>query len=562
MPLSSRFLTRCLLTVLTAMAVGACSDSSRPAAPPAAAAPAPPAATLAPPPPDQAPATPPDEFGAFAAQDQLDASHYLAHATANPQASKAYQWIDTIEEAAARRVVREGAKPTIISRDMMISCTGMFDAWACYDDTAVGTRFGGALRRPAEERTQANKEAAIGYAVIRCLEDLYPEDRAWVDATAVAKGVDPANASTERTTPIGIGNLVAAALLAFRHHDGSNQLGDEVGSLGKPYSDYTFYRPTRNPDEPQDPDSWKPIPFSDGKGGTIRPGFLTPHWYRVIPVGMDRADQFRPGPPPKADSELMKRDVDECIACNGHLSLAQKALVEFMRDGPRSTGQSGHWLLFAQDLSHRDHYDLDRDVKLFFCVSSVAFDAFLACWDAKRFYNSSRPYWYVRYTKAGTMIQGYAGPGQGVKTIHAEDWMPYSPSTFVTPPFPGYTSGHATVSGASAKVLELFSGSDRFEVVAKRCAGGLTEPGVPMAQMQAVNGVPATGVAADCYVDLKLPTFSATANLAALSRLLGGYHIRTDNEAGLEMGRKLAVFCYGRYMAYINGTAPAAAARP
>ena len=55
-----------------------------------------------------------------------------------------------------------------------------------------------------------------------------------------------------------------------------------------------------------------------------------------------------------------------------------------MRDGPRSTGQSGHWLKLAQLVSKRDHNDLDRDVKLFFTVGNVAMDAFIACWEANR----------------------------------------------------------------------------------------------------------------------------------------------------------------------------------
>ena len=479
----------------------------------------------------------------------------LDHASPYPEASVAYRWVEIIEEAASRRVDRIGAKPTIISRDMMISCTGMFDAWACYDDRAVGTRLGHALRRPAAERTQANRTIAIGIAACRCLEDLYPEDTTWIDAKAVTMGIDHHDRDADPAHAAGIGNLVAAALLSYRHHDGANQLGDESGSDHTPYADYTYYRPTRGPDEPLDPDSWRPIPFSDGKGGIIRPGFLTPHWYRVAPVGLVSADQFRPPPPPKADSAQMRTEVDECIACNAHLTIEQKAVVEFMRDGPRSTGQSGHWLRFAQDLSHRDRYDLDQDVKLFFCVASVAFDAFIACWDAKRYYNTSRPYWYVRYLKKGQLIQGYAGPGLGVKTIPAEQWLPYSPMTFLTPPFPGYSSGHATVSGAASKILELFSGSDRFAVIARRCAGALTEPGIPMARIQAVEGKPAENAPDSCVVDLVLPTFSGTADLAALSRMLGGYHIRSDNEAGLAMGRALALYCFPRYRAFWDGNA-------
>ena len=82
-----------------------------------------------------------------------------------------------------------------------------------------------------------------------------------------------------------------------------------------------------------------------------------------------------------------------------------------MRDGPRSTGQAGHWLRFAQDVSRRDRYDLDRDVKLFFSVANVAFDASIAAWDSKRYYDSTRLYWYVRHFYRGLKLEGYAGPG-------------------------------------------------------------------------------------------------------------------------------------------------------
>ena len=60
-----------------------------------------------------------------------------------------------------------------------------------------------------------------------------------------------------------------------------------------------------------------------------------------------RADQFSP-PPPKVGSEQLKKEVDEVLNFNANLTPEQKAIVEFMRDGPRSTGQSGHWLKFAQ----------------------------------------------------------------------------------------------------------------------------------------------------------------------------------------------------------------------
>ena len=57
-------------------------------------------------------------------------------------------------------------------------------------------------------------------------------------------------------------------------------------------------------------------------------------------------------------------------------------------------------------------------------------------------------------------------------------------------------------------------------------------------------------------IRLQLPTFSATAEMAAISRLWGGYHIRTDNDAGLELGRRVADFSWPKYQAYFDGTAP------
>src|SRR5262249_44500577 len=155
-------------------------------------------------------------------------------------------------------------RPTIGSRNLAIVVTAMYDAWAAYDAKAVGTRLGGKLRRPAAERTPANKEKAIAQAVTRVLLDMYPDDAAWIKARVRKEGIDPEDASTDVETPAGVGNVAAAALLDYRHHDGSNQLGDEVGSNGRPYSDWTYYRPVNPPGRIVDPDRWQPIPFDDG----------------------------------------------------------------------------------------------------------------------------------------------------------------------------------------------------------------------------------------------------------------------------------------------------------
>src|SRR5207245_513059 len=124
--------------------------------------------------------------------------------------------------------------------------------------------------------------------------------------------------------------------------------------------------------------------------------------------------------------------------------------------------------------------------------------------------------------------------------LPAEEWHPYSPLTFVTPPFPGYCSGHSTVSGASARMLELFTGSDRFGEKERRTAGLLTEPGFDCRVIQMREGKLPTDRHLTCNVILDVPTFSATAQMAGISRVMGGYHIQADNVAGLELGRQVA----------------------
>lgn len=438
---------------------------------------------------------------------------------------------------------------------MAVAVTAMYDAWSAYDARAVGTRLGGRLRRPAAERTAANKEAAIAHAMFAALVDLFPQDRAWLEGEMRRMGHDPGARAGDPASAAVIGRAAAAGVIEYRRHDGANQYGDEPGSSGTPYSDYTAYAPRNTADAIVDPDRWQPIPFSDGRGGTFVPGFLTPHWYRVTPFALDRSDRFRPPPVPRVGSRELADEVAEAVRLTANLTIEQKAIVEFMRDGPRSTGQSGHWLQFAQDVSRRDRYGLDEDVKLFFTIANTAFDAFIAAWEAKRYYDSSRPWTLIRYYHAGAEIDGYLGACRGFGRLPADRWHPYSPPTFVTPPFPGYPSGHSAVSGAASKMLELFTGSDRFGAFARQVAGSYTELGCAPAQMQARGGRADASAPATADVILQLPTFTATAEMAGLSRILGGYHIRSDNLAGLALGRSLAVDSWPKYQAYFDGSA-------
>ena len=455
--------------------------------------------------------------------------------TSDFKKSVAYQWVEIALEVTANDVDRDGAKPTVQSRSLGIITTSIYDAWAAYDEKAVGTMYGGSLRRPKVEQTLKNKEMAISYSVFNILMDLHKRDSAYLSQQMLKMGYKIDNKSMDPTTPEGIGNLVSQAIIEYRHNDGANQLGHENGSMGLPYSDYTFYKPVNSWNHVIDPDRWHPLPFVDKDGKTFFVDFLTPHWYRVKPFGLEKSSQFRAPEFPKVGSEQLKKEVAEVIDFNANLDHNRKSTIEFMRDGPRSTGQAGHWLTFAQMVSVRDKNDLDRDVKMFFAVGVTAMDAFIACWDTKRFYDSARPWTLVRELYKGQIIKGWGGPDKGTIDLPAEKWHPYSPANFVSPPFPAYVSGHSTVSGACAKMLELFTGSDNFGVTENRICGIITEtPGDP--------------------VSLPLPTFSGTADMAGISRVLGGYHIQFDNVEGLKMGRKVADWNWNVLQSYFNGT--------
>ena len=447
----------------------------------------------------------------------------------------AYIWGKISLEATAHDTEWFKPRPTVSSRILGLVWVAVYDAWSRYDERAEAVYLDVA-RRAKSERTLRNKEIAISYAAYRSMMEYYFSDSTMLRSKMIELGFDPDNKSMDPNTPEGIGNLAALAVIGSRRNDGSNQYGDHPQSTGEMYSDYTGYQPVNPVDEMKDPARWQPKYFSDGQGGKFAPGCLTPHWNNVKPVLIDSANQFRPGPPPAIGSDQLASEVKEVVDMQANLTDEQRALVEFMRDGPKSVQQAGHWFMFAQEVSRRDNNSLDQDVKMYFFVQAVAMDAFIACWDSKMFYDFARPYALVHDYYQNELIKGWAGPEVGMTQMSGREWRPYSPDTFLCPPFPSYTSGHSAVSGACAEALRLFTGSDAFGSKVNLVPGVLTEP----------NNLGDT-------VTLYFPTFTETANMAGLSRVLGGYHVQADNIEGLKLGRKVANRAWMKYNKLVNG---------
>ncbi|HEV7534094.1 MAG TPA: vanadium-dependent haloperoxidase, partial [Acidimicrobiia bacterium] len=455
----------------------------------------------------------------------LAASLLAAVGAAPPARSEAgvnpvLRWNDALLET----IRATGTPPTIGARALAVGNTCMYDAWAAYDPVATGTRLGGTLRRPADERTPEARDEAISRAARLALADLFPARAARFDAVLAAQGYDRAGPAAAGT-PAGVALRACRAVLDFRHHDGANQLGDEPGSAGGPYSDYTGYRPVNGPDRLAEPDRWQPQPVPDGHGGTTTQQFLTPQWGRVVPFA-GPVDETVDGPagdpgPPRAGTPPRQAEVDEVVRLSAGLTDEQKVVAEYWADGPGSELPPGHWMRFAEFCSRRDGLGVDSDVKLSFLLANAMLDASIADWARKVRFDSVRPLSLVRHVDGGRRIRAWGGPYQGTKDIDGAQWRPYLP----TPPFAEYPSGHSTFSAAGAEVLHLFTGRRDFGATVLVPAGAShVEPGA----------VPAHDVV------LHWATFDDAADQAAFSRRLGGIHFLTGDLDGRLVGRRVA----------------------
>jgi hypothetical protein len=434
------------------------------------------------------------------------------------------------QSLAAIRALRTG--PTINARALAVVHTAMFDAWAAYDPTAVGTRLGGSLRRPAAERTDAYKSQAVSHAAYRALLNLFPARSADFRALMTAMGYDPDDASTDPASPTGVGNQAAAAVLAFRADDGSNQAGG--------YADTVGYRPVNTPDQVNDPFRWQPLRHPDANGNLVVQKYLTPHWGNVTPFALTSANQFLPPGPTQRTLLQLDEEVTDTLAMSATLTDLTKTRAEYWADGPDSETPPGHWLLFAGAVCRARGYDLDQSAKLTFALANAELDASITAWNAKLRWDYVRPITAVRVRTTGKLVLAWAGPYKGTRLIRGETWIPYQAVTFPTPPFAEYVSGHSTFSGAGARVLQRFTGSDLFG------ARVTVRPGTSFVEPGATPLLPTI---------LTWPTFSAARDEAGMSRRYGGIHFPDADLHGRELGASVGQQAWDKAQQFFNGTA-------
>lgn len=440
------------------------------------------------------------------------------------------QWND-----AALQAIRDLQPPMpVTARALAILHTCMFDAWAAYDSSAVGTRLGTRLRRPEAEHTQANKAQAVSYAAYHALLNLFPTQQTRLRQLMGNLGYNPVSVSTNSDTPAGIGMVAAQAVLDFRQRDGSNQPGDFAPGA---YADYTQYRPLNTPEEVKDPNRWQPLRVPNSHFGFSVQRFDSAQWGNVLPFALSSPAQFLPVPgPPRDPSSAYTEQARQILRYSAGLNDEQKVSAEYWTNGPNQEQPPGHWSLFAQLISQNANFTLDRNVKLFFILANTLLDASIACWAAKRTYDSSYPVTAIHYLFRGQDVRAWAGPGRGVQDIDGSYWQPYQPATLIAPACPEYCSELSAFSSAAAEVLRRFTGSDQMNLsYTQPASSSRIEPGTPARD-----------------ITLSWRTFTQAADHAGLSSRYSGTHFTQSDLAGRTLGRQVGAQVWLKALSYIN----------
>jgi hypothetical protein len=325
----------------------------------------------------------------------------------------------------------------------------------------------------------ADPSAAAAAAAHAMLDNLFPAQAASFDAL-FNQSLGKLAATAARDEGVALGNEVAGEILAWRANDGS---GTTV-----PYTPGTA------------PGQWQPTPPANAAA-------LLPQWPNITPFAMTSGSQFRPAAPPALTSQEYADALNQVEALGRADSTVRTAdqtqIANFWGDGSGTFTPPGHWNQIAQDVSLAHGLSLAENARLFALLNIAEADAGIVSWDAKFTDNFWRPITAIRN----------AGADGNPLTNPDPSWAPL----LVTPPFPSYTSGHSTFSGAAATVLSALFGAD-----------------VPFAD----HGDPSQPFTRS------FANFQAAADEAGLSRIYGGIHYSFDNQAGLATGRAL-----GQYVA-------------
>ncbi|MFO0942974.1 MAG: phosphatase PAP2 family protein [Pirellulales bacterium] len=390
------------------------------------------------------------------------------------------QWNTLSNDPFINRVVT--SQPPLVARNLAMIHEAIYNAVVAVDP-----------RYPRYHSTESaspgtDMEVAAAEAAQVVASKLYAEpDELAVWQASFNETWQHSQASAEgKSLGIELGKRIGQAVLQSRVNDGAKsksnyQPTDQLGKWDRTFPDY------------------------------LPP--LLPQWPGVNPFVMASGSQFRPDPPPALDSQEYAAAVDQVMQLGAYDSTArtqeQTNIALFWADGGGSYTPPGHWNQIAADVAMQHHQDLVDSAKTFALLNFAMADAGIAAWDAKYSYDFWRPIDAIRQAD----LDGNAA------TTANSTWMPL----LKTPPFPTYTSGHSTFSGAASTVLAgIFGDNTSFD-----------------SQMDAHDGPEQRPLADSQVMTRHFTSFTQAAEEAGISRIYGGIHFAFDNTAGLALGRSI-----------------------
>ncbi|MGE3808342.1 MAG: vanadium-dependent haloperoxidase [Gemmataceae bacterium] len=380
--------------------------------------------------------------------------------------------------AALDAVRAEKTPPPLAARNLAIMHAAIFDAVNAIERTHRPYRVDVGTRGPT------SMGAAAAVAAHRTLVELFPKQRERFDRELEAALGVVADGEARRNG-IDLGRYVGEQMLEWRARDG--------------VTEQVAYRPGRTPGE------WQPT-LPDFKPP------LYPQWPKVKCFAMGSSWQFRPEGPPALHTPQYAEAFNEVKALGGVHSTVRTAdqtrIAYFWRDDPGTCTPPGHWNMIAQQVAKSRNTSLPENARLFALLNIALADAAIASWDCKFHYQFWRPVTAIRR----------AAEVNNPRTTPDREWT----SLIVAPPFPAYTSGHSTFSGAGATMLARYFGTDRVTFTV-----GSDE----------MDGVERT-----------FHSFWCAAEEAGKSRIYGGIHWEFDNADGLAGGRNVADFVYKNFL--------------
>ena len=333
-------------------------------------------------------------------------------------------------------------------------------------------------------QASASEVAAASAAALRVLTMLFPAQTP--QFTALHQTIVQAiKDGPQKQAGLTWGGLVADRILASRATDGAGVVVPAPVGTG--------------------PGAWEPTPPAFAP-------YLLAQWGFLTPFVMDSSEALRPNGPPPLDSAQWAAEYNEVKALGAAVGSTRTAdqsqIARFWADGAGTETPPGHWNHIAQDVAAQQGNTLEQNARLFALLNLALADAAICAWDAKYAFNFWRPVTAIRF-----------GDSDGNDATAAD---PAWSSFIVTPPFPDYTSGHSTFSGAAARVLARFYGRDDIAFV----TGSDALPGVTRS----------------------FAGFAAAAAEAGVSRIYGGIHYRSANQDGLAAGGALGDLTFANFL--------------